>query len=63
MIVKRTIAYAAADKNSLNVQVSFKQTHTFPDILLLSGCVPMPRRRIFWREKEDTLVTLVTKRT
>lgn len=61
MLVRHSVLFAAADKNNPNFQLSHDQMSTFIGILLLSGYVPLPRRRMFWEEKDDTFNLMVSK--
>lgn len=54
------MTYATAVKNNPNFQLSHDQMYTFLRIFLLSGYVPLPRRRMFWEEREDTHNVLVS---
>lgn len=59
MIVGFTNLYAAR-KNKQNFDLSVDELYTFIGILLLSGYVPLPRRRMYWEESEDVHNVLVT---
>lgn len=61
LLTRKSVTYAAADKNCPNFQMSTNEMYTFIGILLLSGYVPLPRRRMFWEEKDDTYNPMVAK--
>lgn len=60
LLVRHSVIYATMDKNNPNFQLSHDQMYTFIGIFLLSGYVPLPRRRMFWEEREDTHNVLVS---
>ena len=60
LIVRHTVMYAAS-KNNILINLSLEEMHTFIGILLLSGYVPLPRRRMFWEQSNDCHNMLVLK--
>lgn len=58
-LVRETEKYALGKNH--NISVSLKEFYVFLGILILSGYVPLPRRRMFWENDEDTHNILVTK--
>ena len=60
MIVTQTNSYAA-HKNK-NLVMTIEELKCFLGILLLSGYVEVPRRRIYWQQSEDTHSRYIIKR-
>ncbi|XP_071052947.1 piggyBac transposable element-derived protein 3-like [Onthophagus taurus] len=58
MIVEHTTTYAA-QKNKEYFNLTEEELYTFIGILLLSGYVPLPRRRMYWEQSEDVHNVLV----
>jgi hypothetical protein len=59
-IVKHSVMYAVANHN-FSFTLSADEIYCFIGILLLSGYAPLPRRRMYWEENEDTHNVLVSK--
>lgn len=59
-LVRHTVIYAA-QKNNFNFSLSLEEMYVFIGILILSGYVPLPRRRMFWEVNEDTHNVLIAK--
>ncbi|CAH1977589.1 unnamed protein product [Acanthoscelides obtectus] len=59
-LVKHSVAYASK-KNKLNFELCLDEMYVFVGILVLSGYVPLPRRRMYWEESEDVHNELVSK--
>ncbi|XP_071051377.1 piggyBac transposable element-derived protein 1-like [Onthophagus taurus] len=58
MIIEHTTTYAA-QKNKEYFNLTEEELYTFIGILLLSGYVPLPRRRMYWEQSEDVHNVLV----
>lgn len=58
-LVGETKKYALG--KNCDIALSFREFYVFLGILILSGYVPLPRRRMFWENDEDTHNILVTK--
>lgn len=59
-LVKFSNMYALKN-NKQNLGVSTNEVYVFIGILLLSGYVPLPRRRMYWEESEDVHNKLVSQ--
>ncbi|CAH2001880.1 unnamed protein product [Acanthoscelides obtectus] len=59
-LVKHSVVYASK-KNKLNFELCLDEMYVFIGILVLSGYVPLPRRRMYWEESEDVHNELVAK--
>lgn len=59
-LVKYTVNYAT-QKNVPGFELSSNELYVFIGILLVSGYVPLPRRRMFWEEAEDVHNILVSQ--
>lgn len=59
-IVKQSVIYAAQQGN-MSFTLSDSDIYCFLGILILSGYSPVPRRRMYWENNEDTRNILVTK--
>lgn len=59
-IARQSILYAAS-KGVFNISISVDELYCFIGILFLSGYVPLPRRRMFWEENDDSHNLLVSK--
>lgn len=59
MIVTYSNQYAA--KKNKTGDITSEEMRTFVGILLLSGYVPLPRRKLFWQSQPDTHNEMVSK--
>lgn len=58
-LLKETEEYANSKNH--NISLSKDEFYVFLGILILSGYVPLPRRRMYWENVEDTKNILVSK--
>lgn len=58
--VRHSVMYAV-EKHNTNFTLSADEMYCFIGILVLSGYAPLPRRRMYWEENEDTHNILVSK--
>lgn len=58
-IVMHTVRYAASQNNYFSSPLSSDEMYCFLGVLILSGYVPLPRRRMFWELSDDSHNVLV----
>lgn len=59
-IVRETVQYAGRKNFLFNPPLSVDEMYCFFGILILSGYIPLPRRRMFWEQAEDSHNELVS---